>query len=163
MKHRVVKTQPNKNDVFYKIIFEEILQFAIDDKKPLDKNNVHNINVRTVCNIFRVVPNETGQPQTMLNLSTCFPTGNMKNITCPLWKNDLSRETLNLEYEKHKFEWLVKHFHPDCFLKILNEIDPEFSTNLKKQDRIRKLLYDLEFDEQIVDDLLNGKILWPMD
>lgn len=75
----------------------------------------------------------------------------------------MSRETLNLEYEKHKFEWLVKHFHPDCFLKILNEIDPEFSTNLKKQDRIRKLLYDLEFDEQIVDDLLNGKILWPMD
>lgn len=84
LKHRVVKTQPNKNDVFYKIIFEEILQFAIDDKKPLDKNNVHNINVRTVCNIFRVVPNETGQPQTMLNLSTCFPTGNMKNITCSL-------------------------------------------------------------------------------
>jgi hypothetical protein len=119
---------------------------------------VHKLNIRTVCNLFRVVPKETGKPQIMLNLATCFLPGDEEKIKCPLWKDDLVSPTLNLEYEQRKFEWLVKHFGPDCFLKVLKLIDPDFEQNPYKQDRIRRILSALQIDPQTLDDLLKGKM-----
>lgn len=84
--HKVRKTKPNKNDVFYSLIFENELEFILNKDKPPDKDNLHKLNMRIVCNLIRGMPEETGEPQTMLNLATCFLLGNFEKMKCPLSK-----------------------------------------------------------------------------
>jgi hypothetical protein len=161
--HRVSETRDNKNDVYYPLIFEEELQLFLDQKqeKSPTQNNVHKINMRVICNLYRVVPKETGEAQTMLSVATFFAPKYNNEKKCPLWKDDFVSPTGNLEYERRKFEWLVKHFGQTCFLDVLKLIDPDFEQNPNRQARIREILLALEIDPQIVEDLLNGKISWP--
>jgi hypothetical protein len=164
--HRVSETIPNKNDVYYPLIFEEEIQLCLDQKeeKPPTQDNVHKINMRVVCNLYRVVSKETGKPQTLLSVATFFaPKYNDDNDEkkCPLWKNDFVSPTGDLEYERRKFEGLVNNFGQSCFLDVLTLIDPDFKQNPNKQARIREILLALEMDSQIVNDLINGKISWP--
>ena len=103
------------------------------------------------------MPKETGKRQTMLNLATCFSSGDKEKMKCLLWKDDLVSPTLSLEYEQRKFQWLVKYFRPDCFLKVLELIDPDLKQNLYKQNRIKGVLSALEINQQIVDESASRK------
>ena len=158
LKPKISRDKPNKNDSTYFLEYETPFQFAIfPDTK-------HNIVIFTSFHISRtkLKVGNFNVTETKATLATCFPEGNQKKIRCALWAEDSTKKVLNSEYEKKKFESVVRQFKADSFLNALKLITPDFETNTTKKNEIRAILRFLNFDDGIINDILVGIIRYPI-